>query len=277
MALSQMTDKPAYRQGLPTVMAVDYVPFFDAAHGAESTAAAVAALEHHLKRHPNRHCGMCIELIQGEGGFNAGDRAFFVQLCDILRHNKVPIWFDEVQSFGRTERLFAFQHFGLEAYADVVTIGKMTQLCATLFRGELKPKPGLVSQTFTGSTATIFAARAILKTLTEENFYGPEGRIAQHRPHFLQRLGEISARHPGWITGPFGLGAMIAFTPFDGNADRVKGLLHALFSAGVIAFIAGAAPARVRFLPPMAAITPADIDRVCEILESTMTEFSRTL
>jgi 4-aminobutyrate aminotransferase-like enzyme len=273
MVLSQMTDKPAYRQGLPTVLAVDYVPFFDAAKPAESIARAAEVLQSHLHRYPKRHAGMCVELVQGEGGFNAGDREFFLKLLTILRGANVPIWFDEVQTFGRTGELFAFQHFGLEEFADVVTIGKMTQLCATLFRAEMKPKPGLVSQTFTGSTAAIFAAKVVLHELTTGNFFGPSGRIARFRGHFLARLDEISHRHPGWISGPFGLGAMIAFTPFDGNADRVKGLLHALFKAGVIAFIAGAAPARVRFLPAMGAITVEDIDQVYAILERTMGEF----
>ncbi len=65
---------------------------------------------------------------------------------------------------------------------------------------------------------------------------------------------------------------MIAFTPLDGSADSVKGLLRALFDAGVIAFMAGSNPARIRFLPPIGAITDADIDKVCDILEKTLME-----
>ena len=41
LALSQITDSPQYRQGLPAVLAVDYVPFFDPAKERASTEAAV--------------------------------------------------------------------------------------------------------------------------------------------------------------------------------------------------------------------------------------------
>jgi acetylornithine/succinyldiaminopimelate/putrescine aminotransferase len=65
---------------------------------------------------------------------------------------------------------------------------------------------------------------------------------------------------------------MIAFTPFDGSEAKAKTLLQALFRAGVIAFVAGANPARVRFLPPVAATGPADVEAVFEILERTLAE-----
>jgi len=48
---------------------------------------------------------------------------------------------DEVQTFGRTTRLFAFQHFGLESLIDIVTVGKMLQVCATLFTRPCTPAP----------------------------------------------------------------------------------------------------------------------------------------
>jgi acetylornithine/succinyldiaminopimelate/putrescine aminotransferase len=38
----------------------------------------------------------------------------------------------------------------------------------------------------------------------------------------------------------------------------------------VIAFAAGANPTRVRFLPPLAVISDADIDTVCELLEQVL-------
>jgi 4-aminobutyrate aminotransferase-like enzyme len=49
-------------------------------------------------------------------------------------------------------------------------------------------------------------------------------------------------------------------------------LLSSLFEVGVIAFAAGANPTRVRFLPPLAAITDSDIDAVCNLLEQVLLE-----
>jgi acetylornithine aminotransferase len=272
IALAQVTDKAAYRSGLPTTLAVDYVPFFDAARPQESTAAALAALKQHLARYPKQHAVMMIELVQGEGGYHAGDRDFFLPILRELRSAGVAIFFDEVQTFGRTSRPFAFQHFNLDEFAEIVTIGKLSQVCATLFTPDYKPRAGLVSQTFIAATSSLFVGRAIIGALAAGDYFGPVGRIQQVHDRFVARLEAIARSRPGLVRGPWGLGAMIAFTPLDGSADTIKGLLRRLFDAGVIAFLAGSHPTRVRFLPPIGAITDVDIEGVCDILEKTLQE-----
>ncbi len=274
LALAQITDKAAYRVGLPTILSVDYVPFFDAFTAAESTARSLRALREHLTRFPKQHAAMMLELVQGEGGYYAGQRDFFVAIMDELQKHQIAIVIDEIQTFGRTSEPFAFQHFGLDAYVDVVTVGKLTQACATLFTDAYKPQPNLVSQTFTSSTAAIFAGRVIIESLLSGGYFGAEGKIERLRKHLIDGLEGIGLRHPGWVAGPYGMGAMIAFTAFDGGAERTKNILHALYEAGVIAFVAGSVPARIRFLMPVGAITPADIERVCKILESTLSQFA---
>ena len=271
MALAQVTDKAAYRVGLPTILAVDYVPFFDHAAPHTSTAAALLALRGHLARYPKQYAAMILECVQGEGGYHVGDRDFFLAICRELRKHDIAIIFDEVQTFGRTTRLFAFQHFGLEEFADVVTIGKLSQLCATLFTPQYKPQPGLVSQTFTTSTSALFTGRAIIRELIEGDYFGPAGKIARVHGWFRSRLAGTGGNAAGVVSGPFGVGSMIAFTPFDGSADTVKGLLQRLFENGVIAFIAGSNPARIRFLPPVGAVTETDVENVCRILASVLT------
>jgi 4-aminobutyrate aminotransferase-like enzyme len=270
LAMSQITDKAAYRTGLPQTLSVDYVPFFDAADSAGGTARALAALRQHLQRHPKQHAAMILELVQGEGGFNVGNRDFFLALIKVLKEHDVAVFVDEIQTFGRTTEPFAFQHFGLDEHVDVATIGKLTQVCATLFRDEYKPQPGLISQTFTGSTAAILAAQVILRHLLDWQYFGAEGGIAQLHRHFVDQLEQIAGRHGGWIQGPFGIGAMIAFTFLDGSEKMAKTLLHTLFELGVIGFVAGADPARVRFLIPAGGVEPADITAVCRILEQAM-------
>ncbi len=276
LALAQVTDQPAYRAGLPAALRVDYVPFFDAQRPRESAEEALSALRRHLARHPGQHAAMIFELVQGEGGFYPGEGGFFAALMEEVKEAGAAVLIDEIQTFGRTTQPFAFQHFGLDAYPDVVTVGKLTQVCATLFRGEYKPPPGLVSQTFTGSTSAIRAARAILGLLLEGDYFGPEGRIARLGAHCERRLREIEARHPGWICGPYGVGAMVAFTVFDGDLEETKRFLRALFEAGVIGFYAGDGPARVRFLIPAGALSPGEVDAAMEILEATLSEFARS-
>ena len=270
MALSQITDKPQYRAGLPSTLPVDYIPFFDTSDPKGSIEKAVCALRAHLHRYPGQHAGMCIELILGEGGYWVGDHDFFLALLTELKAHNIAVWFDEIQTFGRTSRPFAFEHFDLAQWADVVTVGKLTQLCATLFTPEFKPQPGLLSQTFTASTSAIVAAQAILKLMIQGDLFGPDGRNMQVHAMITERLEAIAARHPQLLHGPYGLGGMIAFTPLDGSEAHVKMLLKALFDAGVIAFYAGSNPARIRMLPPVTVVTQQDIGLVCDIVESTL-------
>jgi 4-aminobutyrate aminotransferase-like enzyme len=272
MALAAITDKAAYRMGVPTALTVDYVPYFDAMRPEESTARAVSVLKTLVARYPGQHAAIWCEFVQGEGGFHPGSAAFFEALFAEARAKQIAIVADEVQTFGRTSKLFAFQHFGLEKYVDVVTTGKMLQICATIFTDAMKPGPGLLSQTFTASTSAIFAARVILRELLSPSLFGPEGRNMQVASRFAQRFDAIASRHPGWIKGPYGLGAMVAFTPFDGSDEKVKKVLHALYANGVIAFFNGSNPTRLRFLPPVPVLTDAHVDAVCDILEKTLAQ-----
>lgn len=271
LALSQITDNPAYRVGLPTALAVDYVPFFDGADPRGSTERALAVLREHLDRHPGKHAAMVLELVQGEGGYFPGDAHFFDAICSLLRDREIAIFFDEVQTFGRTHQPFAFQHFGLESFADIVTVGKASQVCATLFTDAYRPPPGLISQTFTGSTSSIAAAQYIVDEFGKGHLFGETGRVAQVSRRFTQGFEAIAHRHPDWLRGPFGLGAMLAFTPFEGEKASTRRLLDALFERGVIAFSTGGPLARVRFLPPVAVIEDAEIDQTLEILEASLT------
>ncbi len=270
LALSSITDKPEYRQGLPALLPVDYVPFFDPARPEESTKAAVDSLNRYLARYPGRHAAMCFELILGEGGFHVGQENFFMSLMEIIKQNNIAIFIDEIQTFGRTEELFAFQYFGLDDFVDVVTIGKLSQVCATLFRAHYNPQPGLVSQTFTAGTAAFFAGSVIIRELCEGGYFGPDGKIAQYHKHFVNRLESIQKRHPTLIAGPFGFGAMVAFTPLEGNPKKVKEFIQALFEAGVISFYGGTDLTRVRFLIPVGALRFEDIDNVANIVEETL-------
>lgn len=270
LAISQITDKPAFREGLPRNAFVDYIPFFDHEHPKESTEAAVTALKKYITRYPNEHALMCMEFIQGEGGFYAGSEAFFKSIIQVLKEHHIAVFADEIQTFGRIQELFAFQYFNLQSLVDIASVGKLSQVCATLFTEEYKPKPGLLSQTFTGSTSSIKASLVILNELLTGGYYGPDGKIKKISHHFISRLEALSKKHPQLIQGPFGIGCMIAFTPYDGNAQKTTDFVHRLFHAGVLGFIAGSYPTRVRFLIPGAVTTVKDIDRVIDIIEQTL-------
>lgn len=270
MAISQVTDKPKYRAGLPASLRVDYIPFYDASRPEESTQETLKALHAHISRYPGQHAFILAELVQGEGGFYPGSEDYFKRIFGLCREHGIAVIADEVQTFGRTPQLFAFRHFKLEDYVDLVTIGKLSQTCATLYRADFKPKPGLLSQTFTSTGVAIRSSLTILDELTNGTYYGEGGRVKAVHQRFTQRFEEIRSRHPSLIQGPYGIGAMVAFQPYDGDSQRVLDFSQALFQAGIISFTTGANPMRIRFLVPAMVIGDEDIDAVCRILEETL-------
>jgi len=272
LAISQITDKPAYREGLPHCAFVDYIPFFDPLQPVESTKLAVETLKKLIARHPKEHAVMLFEFVQGEAGFYTGKEIFFKALMDILKENHIAIFADEVQSFGRTYELFAYQYFNLQSYIDIASIGKLSQVCATLFTEGYRPKAGLLSQTFTGSTSAIKTSFVIIHELINGGYYGPEGKIHKLHDYFSNLLQKIAENYPQLLQGPFGIGCMIAMTIYGGDAEKTKDFVHRLFEAGVISFIAGGNPTRVRFLIPGGAVTHEDIGNAVKIIEKTLLE-----
>ena len=268
--MAQITEKPDVRQGLPVSLPVDYIPFFDEKRPEESIKEAVSVLKRHLWRYPKDHAMMVFEMIQGEGGYYPGNRAFFVALMEILKDSGVAVFIDEIQTFGRTSKLFAYQHYELQDYVDIVSIGKLSQTCATLFTNEYAPKPGLLSQTFTSSTSAIHAAKTIIRLMKKEGFFENDGKNMQIHRHFVNNFEALHQKHPDLLNGPYGLGGMVAFTPLDGDMKRVIQFGHTLFEKGVISFICGKDPTRIRFLVPMGSVKPAEIDLATQLVEEAL-------
>ena len=63
---------------------------------------------------------------------------------------------------------------------------------------------------------------------------------------------------------------MTAFTPFDGERDKALQFSKDLFEAGVLGFIAGNQPTRMRFLMPAAIVSTEEIDAVVAIIEQCL-------
>jgi 4-aminobutyrate aminotransferase-like enzyme len=249
LALAELTDKPAYRDGLPLHGSALYVPFYRP-NDPESTARSVAILDEHLKRYPGRVAAMLFELVQGEGGFYTAPREFFVALMSRCKAASIAVWVDEVQTFGRTGELFGFRSFGLEEYVDVATCGKTLQGSAALFSRAYNPRPGLVAGTFAGASVGMAVGARIIERLEQEGYLGSEGRIAVLGGRVERRYEALRKRLPRAVGPRTGLGAMHAFVPFDGSAPLVEAVLRAAFEGGLLAHSAGSDPMKIRMLLP---------------------------
>ena len=274
LALAQVTDKAKYRVGLPDTVPVDYIPFLKHDDPEKSLQTSVNHFKYHINRHPGKHAVLWMELVQGEGGYYPGSEEFFNALIDVAKENNIAVIADEVQSFCRTTRPYAFQHFKLDKRVDLVTIGKISQVCATLYTDEYKPQPGLISQTFTASSWAILAAHRILSTLVKNGHFGDDGRNVQLHNHFKAGLQRINEQVPGSTNGPYGVGGMVGFTPFDGSFDKAKSMVDKMYEKGLMSFFAGAGPSRVRFLMPLGCVTTDHIDMALGVIEETAREMA---
>ncbi len=268
--MAEVTDNPAYKQGLPEYNEVLRIPFFDK-RDPSSSEKSLNALREHIAKHPGNISVFGFEPMLGEGGYQAAPREFFIPLLEECKKHKIAIWADEVQTFARTGEMFAFETLNFGDYIDICTIAKTAQLGATFYTEEFNPKPGLVAGTFSGASVSMTAGMEILDML-QEGFLGPQGRIQQIHKRFIDgfnKLNETSCRGKAQDAG--GMGLMIAFTPFEGKKEQVDALLKKLFQKGVVAFSCGKDPVRVRFLVP-AIIQDADIDVALKVVEECLIE-----
>lgn len=267
-AMAYLTDRPAFRDGLPLHANVLHVPFYDEGDP-HTTAKSMAALEAHLKRWPGRIAGMCFELIQGEGGFKTAPRKFFAPLMNRCREAGIAVWVDEVQTFIRTGELFACRSLDLEEFVDLVTVGKTVQGSATLFNKAYNPKPGLVAGTYAGNTVGMAVGARIIERLEEEGYLGPEGRILILGQRIERRFESLRKRLPRAVGERSGVGAMQAFVPFDGSPDVVRAVLREAYEQGLILLSTGSMPMKIRMLPPVNT-TDEELESVFSVLERAL-------
>lgn len=265
LALAEITDKAAYREGLPLTGRVLYVPF----HDPDRPERTLEALDAHLGRYPGRIAGMIFELVQGEGGYHTAPPAFFRAVMARCRAAGIAVWVDEVQTFARTGELFAYRTFGLEDLVDVVTCGKALQGSAALFRARYNPKPGLIAGTYAGSTVGLAVGARIIERLESEGYLGADGRIAVLGERVVRRFEALRRRMPRAVGSHSGLGAMHAFVPFDGSSAVVQAIVEAAFEEGLFVWSAGVSPAKIRMLLP--------VNTTDEELESGFTMLEKAL
>jgi len=268
-SLSELTDKPAFREGLPLRGNVLHVPFWDPDDDEGSTERALSALDRHLARHPGRIAAMLFELIQGEGGVRPAPSTFFRPLMERCQEAGLAVWVDEVQTFGRTPELFAYSTLGLEDLVDLATVGKMLQGSAVVFRQAYNPKPGLVAGTYAGSTVGLAVGARIIERMEAEGYLGAEGRITVLGRRVKRRFEILRERMPRAVGPNAGVGAMHGFVPFDGSADVVRDVLQTAFDEGLLVFSAGENPGRVRMLLPVN-VTDEELEAGFTVLEKSL-------
>jgi 4-aminobutyrate aminotransferase-like enzyme len=264
-AMAEITDRPDFRLGQPPTFPVEYIPFYDRDDEA-SPGKALDEMREVIARNGDRMAAFMVELVQGEAGFRTAPREFFVPLFEQCRQAGIPVWIDEVQTFGRVTELFAITLLDLAEYVDVITVGKPLQGSALLYRSRMAPDPGLMSGTFSGATAAMAVGRRIIEKLTGENYFGPAGREKHFERLTRQYLAELAARH-GKISHVDGIGAMIAFRYGDGSLSSTRAFIERTFQEGLALYYGGHDPACVRLFLPAGVLTEAELAEAFAIIE----------
>jgi acetylornithine/N-succinyldiaminopimelate aminotransferase len=269
--MAELTDNPAYKQGLPEYHEILRLPFYDKTDS-QSAEKTLRTLQEHVAKHEGNISAFAFEPMLGEGGYMAAPRDFFIPLFEFCKEKKIAIWADEVQTFTRTGEFFAFETLDIGNYIDVCTIAKTAQVGATLYTEEYNPKPGLIAGTFSGTSAALSAGIEILEIMQTGGYMGPKGRVMDIHNKFigmLNKLNETTCK--GLLRDAGGLGLMMAVTPFDGKKEQVEALLKKFIAHGMIAFSCGKDPVRIRFLVP-AIIEDRDLEVAAKIIEKCILE-----
>jgi acetylornithine aminotransferase len=213
-----------------------------------------------------RTCAVMLEPIQGESGVNVPSPDYFREIRRICDKNSVLLIFDEVQvGMGRTGRLFAYEHFGIEP--DIMTLAKAlaggAPIGAMLTRDELAAAftPGSHGSTFGGNPLVTAAAVAAVRTITGDGFLG---RVLEMGEYLRGRLGELKGRYP-FVTEVRGIGLMVGMGLSIPGADIIRkgherGLLLNCTHDTVL-----------RFVPPLV-VTREEIDEMMMILDGILVE-----
>ena len=213
LSLTLTSKTHPYKAGLgPFAPEVYHVPFPNEYRGITS-AAALAALERAFVTQVAAEtvAAIVLEPVQGEAGFIVAPQEFVAGVRAICDKHGIVFVADEVQTgFGRTGRMFAMEHYGVEP--DLMTVAKSIAaglpLSGVLGKAEIMDAPGdsAVGGTFVGNPVAQAAALAVLDVFEEE------GLVER-----AERIGEtIRGRMLGWqerhsqIGEVRGLGAMLA-------------------------------------------------------------------
>ena len=224
----------------------------------------------------DRVAGILVEPVQGEGGFVVPPPDFLPALRKLCTEYQIPLIADEVQSgFGRTGKMFAVEHSGIEPDLIVLakSLGGGLPLAAVVGRAELMDatNPGGLGGTFGGNPVACAAALAVIDVLIEEQLPQRGTRLGDRA---LARMRTWQDRFPK-VGDVRGLGAMVAMELITDRATRqpagtlTNDVLRYCHGHGLALLKAGLYDNVIRLLFPLV-ISEPDLDRGLGILEEAL-------
>ncbi|WP_036708791.1 aspartate aminotransferase family protein [Paenibacillus pinihumi] len=212
-------------------------------------------------------CAIMLELVQGEGGVHIVDQSYLQTLrkaCDVYG---ILLIADEIQTgIGRTGRMFAYEHYGVEP--DIMTLGKGIgggfPLSAMLTKKQFDLfEPGDQGGTYCGQPLAMAVGRAVVQEV-----------INRRLDHHASVQGNYLAGQLHRLSGSLGLSnirGMGLLAAFDLHAPVGAELAARCLHKGLI--INSPSPYVIRLMPALT-VTSADIDNMLNILKEAYKELS---
>lgn len=221
---------------------------------------------------PDRVAAILIEPQLGDGGFVPAPSEYLRRLKSLAQQHGIVLIFDEIQTgFGRTSRMFAFEHAGIAP--DLVVLAKGLAdgfpLSAVVGRSDLMdaPEPGGLGGTYAGHPLACAAALAVLDLFEDGSLLARADRLGSVLREGLTNLAEKYE----CIGDVRGLGPMLAIELVQDrrskqpDATLTTAVLRQARARGLIVIRCGLYQNVVRLLPPLVA-TDTDACRALQIL-----------
>ncbi|MFQ5903351.1 MAG: acetyl ornithine aminotransferase family protein [Candidatus Binatia bacterium] len=225
---------------------------------------------------PEEVAAIFVEPIQGEGGYIVPPPEYLGMIKDICQRHGILLVADEVQTgFGRTGKMFACEHWGVEP--DILCVAKGIAsglpLGAMIARSDISTwTPGTHGTTFGGNPVACAAALATIALLQD----GLVKNAAEVGSYLKERLNQLKTTYP--VIGDVrGLGLMIGVelvrqddvrTPDPQLRNQV---IQRAFEKGLL--LLGCGESTVRFSPPLV-VKETETQTAVEIFTSTLKELT---
>ncbi|MBW2056146.1 MAG: 4-aminobutyrate--2-oxoglutarate transaminase [Deltaproteobacteria bacterium] len=267
----------------PDVYRIPYAYCYRCAFGLEYPSCELRCADY-LKEVFNTHisaenvAAVLAEPVLGEGGFVVPPAGWHRKVKEICEQNGILYIDDEVQTgFGRTARMFAIEHFGVEP--DIITTAKSLggglPIAGVTGRAEIMEAPhvGGLGGTFGGNPLACRAGLAVIETFEAEDLLGRAETVGRK---VMDRFKEMEETYE-LIGDVRGVGAMVAMELVRDRVTREPAkeetgqLVKKCYEKGLITISAGTHGNIMRALMPLV-ISDDELDRGLAILEESLGE-----
>ncbi|AZB72759.1 aspartate aminotransferase family protein [Synechococcus elongatus] len=261
LAAVTATGQPKYHKGFqPLVQGFRYVPYNDLA-ALEATLAELDAAG-------ETPAAILLEPLQGEGGVNPGDRAYFQAVRQLCDQRRMLLILDEVQvGMGRSGKLWGYENLGIEPDAFTVAkgLGGGIPIGALLVKESCNIlQAGEHASTFGGNPLACRAGLAIAQVMDRDQLLA---NVQARGEQLRSGLQELVDRYPNLLAGVRGWGLINGLVLRNDPTVTPIALVKAAIEQGLLLVPAGAEV--VRFVPPLI-VSAAEIDEALAMTERAL-------